>query len=447
VSTRRLLVLLLVLMVVGVPAAAMSVACLGNSCPPPVVPVKAPFCGLSQGLRTLVENGYLEGRSPEVFAATREAGAVTGTSAPGSSGAGLPATPWPSASSVSATQVPIAFYGAGVRRGASVPPGTQLDQIAPTVATMIGLRRPHPEVRSGKAVPGIVKTGSVRPSLILLIAWKNVGSADTSHAPSGLAALIRGGAGTLQGATGSLPVDSAAALTTIGTGGVPSDHGITGTLLRSDNGTLVSAWGKGAPLSVIASLGDDMWNQTRAKVALVESSTTDRGLVGGGWYLGEPATDIVHAGSASQATASVSHLIDSGLGLGPVPDLLGVALSGGVGKMDAATTKIVSQAEAATHGRTLVVVAGTGSTSGAPTGPGTLPAAGVMQQVERAVGAPDAVQAAVPGGLFLNDSVMTARSISGGRFVQALAGVKAPDGKQVMSQTWPAFSISFARYC
>ena len=57
---------------------------------------------------------------------------------------------------------------------------------------------------------------------------------------------------------GSLPLDPTAVETTIGTGGLPSQHGITGTWVRNAQGRLVRAFGPGAPTPVIAALGDDL---------------------------------------------------------------------------------------------------------------------------------------------------------------------------------------------
>src|SRR2546430_13521233 len=83
-------------------------------------------------------------------------------------------------------------------------------------------RRPHPEVRAGKAVDGV--PDGERPRLVLEVAWKGVGTDELRHDPRSwrsLRSLMGRGAATLAGDTGSLPLDPAATLTTIGTGGLP----------------------------------------------------------------------------------------------------------------------------------------------------------------------------------------------------------------------------------
>ena len=69
---------------------------------------------------------------------------------------------------------------------------------------------------------------------------------------------MREGAGTIEAVTGSVPLDPAATLTTIGTGGLPSSHGITGSLVRDDDGTVRRAWSASGAGSVIATFADDL---------------------------------------------------------------------------------------------------------------------------------------------------------------------------------------------
>ncbi len=440
-SSRRLLTLLLVLVVLGIPAGVMSAVCLGRSCDASkVIAVKVPFCPLPAGLRTQIENGYLQGRSPDVFGVTAAPGSVRGmTGAPGAGAAG----PWPSISSDTGTQVPIVFQGTGVSRGAKVPDGIGLDDIAPTIAAAIRLKRPHPDVRAGTAVPGLAS--KERPRLVLEVAWQGIGTQDLQASPKSwpfLRSLMASGAGTTDAQTGSLPIDPAASLATIGTGGLPSQHGITGTLVRNDNGVLTEAYGKGAPVSVVATLADDMehlWGKS-THVGLVEPSTADGGLVGGGWYVPEPRP-TVSTGGAAAATAMLSE----GFGSDPKPDLMAVVLHGSISRMDSETARLAAAASKVSHGSTMIVVAGTGSPTGLAKQASS--AQEIASQVDSAIGAPGVVQAAVPGGLFLDQSIMAQKGIAGGRFVQALAQVKGADGRTLMAETFPSFSISFARYC
>ena len=57
-------------------------------------------------------------------------------------------------------RAPLWFLGRGIREG-KLPGDVTLDQVAPTLEPMLGLRRPHPDVRSGTAIAGVVKDSSI----------------------------------------------------------------------------------------------------------------------------------------------------------------------------------------------------------------------------------------------------------------------------------------------
>jgi len=324
---RRLLILLLGLAAIGVPAGVLRAACAGKSCTATVAQARVPFCPLPAELKAKLAAGFREGRSPDVMAVARS------ESVRGGAGAG----PWPSVADPSTiTAVPIAFFGTGIRAGAAVPVGTGLDAIAPTLSEVLGFRRPHPDVRAGTAVDGVAN--GERPRLVLEIAWKGVGTdelrADPRSWPS-LRSLMERGAGTLAGDTGSLPLDPAATLTTIGTGGLPSQHGITGTLVRNAGGQVVEAWGPGSPFSVIATLPDDLDEamDQRPMIGLVARDQADRGIIGGNWYIGHDRDAIVVA-KGGDAVRAARRLLAEGFGHDDVPDILAVVLDGSVGSMD-----------------------------------------------------------------------------------------------------------------
>ena len=156
------------------------------------------------------------------------------------------------------------WFGHGVNAG-EIPPGTGLDSIAPTVARLIGYDRPHPEIRSGAPLPTAVRPNA-DPPLVVEIVWKGVGSEAFTHGLLGVdghdsrrEATLRA---RLRGTTGSLPVEPATTLTTIGTGGLPFQHGITGNLIRDKDGVAVPAWSASVPTSIIATLADD-WDHAR----------------------------------------------------------------------------------------------------------------------------------------------------------------------------------------
>jgi hypothetical protein len=334
-----------------------------------------------------------------------------------------------------------------VAAGGAVPDGVTLDRIAPTVGEAIGLHRPFPDVRSGTAIEGVAVGG--RPALVLLVAWKGIGSADLEAARDDwpfLASLVEGGAGTLAGQTGSLPLDPAATLTTIGTGGLPSQHGVTGSFVRNDEGEVTPAFGDGAPVQVIATLADDLDEQTdgRALVGLVATEAADRGLVGGGWYPDEDPVDVAIGDGAAEPLAVGTHLA-TGFGDDDVTDVLGVVMDGGIRSLDARTRRIVNEAVRDTAGSVLVVVAGSGGREHATL---ATPDARLTDAVEESVpGSAPAVAATVPGGIFLDRTTLTEAHVTGQVAVDALLGVTDPDGDRMMADAFQGFAVSFARYC
>jgi hypothetical protein len=256
---------------------------------------------------------------------------------------------------------------------------------------------------------------------------------------------MRGGAGTVHGRTGSLPLDPAATETTIGTGGLPSQHGITGSHVRNTQGQVVPAYAPNAPVQIIATLADDLDHADPATlVGLVAPDQTDRGLVGGGWYPDEDPVDVV-IGEGEAAPLAVQAHLDTGYGADDVPDVLGVVLDGPVRAMDRWTNRIVTAAQRATAGSALVVVAGTGSWEGHA---GAVPDTALVDAVEDAVpGDEPAVAAAVPGGLFLDQQVLTDEQVTGQVAVDAMLSADGPDGERMLADAFQGFAVSFARYC
>lgn len=441
---RRLLVLLLVLAAIGVPAGVLRAACAGKSCPVDVAHARVPFCPLPAELKAKLAAGFREGRSPDVMAVTGNH-AVAGPEDAG---------PWPSVAEASTvTRVPIAFFGTGIDPGTLVPRGTGLDAIAPTLSEVLGFRRPHPEVRAGAAVAGI--SDGERPRLVLEVAWKGVGTQELRDDPRSwpsLRSFMERGAATVAGDTGSLPLDPAATLTTIGTGGLPSQHGITGALVRDDDGRVVEAWVPGAPLSVIATFPDDLDQamDQRPLIGLVASDEADRGIVGGNWYVGHDRDAIVVATGGS-AVPAAERLLAEGFGRDAVPDILAVVLEGSIGSIDRRTQRLVAAAERAAAGSLVVAIAGTGGVSGADAGStegAPVRVSDVVSQVDAGVpGDPNVIADVVSGGLFLDQGALAEEGISGNAVVQATMEVTAPDGTRVFEDAFQGFAVSFGRYC
>jgi hypothetical protein len=440
VTGRRLLTLLVVLAAVGVPAGVLQALCVGSSCDSgPGEPARIPFCPLPASLREAISNGYREGRSPDVFGVARDVPVYTEIG-------GL-RMPWPATDTFTDTRVPVVFSGAGISAGA-VSIDVTLDAIAPTVSEILAFDRPFPEVRSGRAIEGVSTGGGPTPRLVLLIAWKGVGSAeleDLDREWPFLASLLETGAGTLDARTGSLPLDPAATITTMGTGGLPSQHGITGSFVRNDEGDVVRAFGDGGPVQVIATLADDLeQDDPRALVGIVATDESDRGLVSGGWYPDQDPVDVV-IGDGEAVPLAVDVHLGTGYGADEVTDVLAVVMDGGIRRLDVWTERIVRAAERATSGSVLVVVAGTGMWERTRV---ALPETPLVDSVEEAVpGQRKVVAAAVAGGLFLNQEVLAESGVTGQVAVDAMLDVTTPQGREMMADAFQGFAVSFARYC
>ncbi len=429
-SGRRLAVLVVALALVGAPAIALRAFCVGKSCVQEEAAAPVPFCPLPADLRAEIEAGYREGRSPDVMASTQGGGLADDGG-----------VPWPSDPySSRLNSVPIVLFGHGVSPG-QLPDGVGVDRIAPTIAELIGFDRSHPEVRSGTALRNAVVAGVGSP-LVVEIVWQGVGGVSFSHLGTPWATSLRGHeAWTMNGTTGSLPVDPAAVLTTIGTGGVPAQHGITGTLVRDAHGQAVRAWSTEAPTSIIATLPDDWDHATRhrARIGLVANDEVDRGLVGGTWYIDHGHDDL--AIGPGDPVSSVARLMATGYGADDTTDILGVVLSGAIDRMGRQTGDIVTAVQQLVPDATFVITT-TGSANGSlDTNPPD-----VAASVDRAVGGP-VVSATVPGGLFLDQQVMATKDITSDDVVRAMDALKSSFGSPLFADAYPGFAVSFSRYC
>jgi hypothetical protein len=425
------------LVLVGVPAAWLRISCIGKSCDEPrAAEASIPFCSLPDETRTLLANGYREGRSPDIFVVTDKTLVVE---------RGQPRVSWPSEPPVD-DPLPIIFSGAGITPGAPIPARATLDRIAPTIAEIIGLRRPHPEVRSGTSFEAVQNDEHAR--LVLLVVWKGGDAeqlqSDDASAPF-LHSIITEGAATSTASAGSVPLDHTSVLTTIGTGGVPSQHGMTGRLIRNDSGHLDRAWGDSSPTSVIATLGDDLdeaLDQT-PRVGLVATEAGDRGLVGGNWYLNGDHDDFAPARTPGAAARAGTELLEGGYGRDEVPDLLAVALEGELTEVDSAVEELSDAAKAASSDSALVVFTGTGSSK-----EGDMSATDFINEVDgKLAGAAGVIEATVAGGLFLSQDRLAEGDITEDDLVRALREVRGPDGGRIASDVFSDTAITFARYC
>lgn len=278
--------------------------------------------------------------------------------------------------------------------------------------------------------------------LVVEIVWKGVGSGPFAHAGTPWVTSLRHDeAWTVDGTTGSLPVDPAAVLTTIGSGGLPSEHGITGTLVRDAQGAPVRAWSARAPMSIIATLADD-WDRATAqsaRIGLVASQEVDRGLIGGTWYLDHDLDDL--AIGPGDPVSAVARLLASGYGSDDTTDILGVVLHGPMPRMDRQTGAIVAEVRRQVPDATFVLTT-TGAAYGALENPPD-----VATSVNRAVGSP-VVAASVSGGLFLDDAAMAAGGVTSDAVVRAMETLRSPSfATPLFADAYPGFAVSFSRYC
>jgi hypothetical protein len=451
---RRLTALLVAALAVAVPAIVLVTLCVGRACERAApITARVPFCSLPRDVRDLLASGFRDGRSPHVMAVTGSATVVGSTA--------RPSAPWPSVDPGNEMKVPLLFVPFSAEGVApdllpDVPDSVRLDTVAPTISEIIGLDRPHPGVRSGQALPlyGDPSPQASQPRLVLLVVWKGVGSSDLrsegAHAVNWveLNGLFKGATGSTGARTGSLPLDPAGALTTIGTGGLPRDHGITGTLVRNDRGQVVRAFDRGAPFSVIATLGDDL-DELRGqapRIGLVGIEPSDRGLIGRNWYLEHDRDDVVLTDNATPArqVALVERILASGYGRDAIPDLLGVVMEGPVGQLDTALRPLIEAAGNAAGHSMLVVVTATGSES--EPSADAVPVATIERQLERKLGA-DVIEASAVGGFFLDQDALARTGITDDRVVDALRDIEGPDGASLFADVFPQVAVTFAKYC
>jgi hypothetical protein len=422
---------MIVLGVLGAPAVALRALCMGHACDADETEETAiPFCALPPETRTLIAAGFREGRSPDVLAVTASTPRVTSHDEP------TVVWPWvdPDAREL---EVPVAFVGPGIRTGDA--PSASLADLAPTLEPLLGIRRPHPEVRSGHAIAGVVRPGAASP-LVVTIVWKRLGHLGAAADAFDEVLGSRDDAAIGSATIGGVPLDPAAVLTTISSGGTPAEHGITGTRLRTDDGEVVRAWSGGAPTSVIATLGDDLDEITRgdATIGLVADAPSDRGLIGGTWYPGDDDDEVVV--ERRDPVGAVAGMLDEGLGAGDAPDLLGVTI-GARPRFAAAITDELLDLVLARVPDATIVVTGTGAASAER----TVDVSEVAGAVETALAAPVVAEVGA-AGLYLDPDVAAARGISSQQVAEALLEL-TDAGAPLFVDAFPAFAVQFGRYC
>ena len=423
---------------IALPAGVLRATCMGKTCDQgTTVHARVPFCPLPDELRTLISNGFYAGRSPDVL------GVGAMPVAGGSGGGGDVSTPWPATEPVPDVHVPLAFLGTGVDPNVALPEQLTLDRIAPTLTEILGVRWIFPKVHGGLSITGLAN--GERPRLILEVVWTGGGTPELEADPAASAAwrtlTAHDGVATTNATIGSLPLDPAATLTTIGAGGLPSQHGITGALIRDEDSNIVVPWSPGATTAVIAALPDDLVHRhPDTKVGAVLPARIDQGIVGGTWWETGDVADVTQA--RHDPGDAVDTMLADGFGADATPDVLAVVVGGPASAFAHALRTIVPTVRAAVPATTVVVTA-----TGARSSDGTLSGADVAQHVDANVrSSSPIVEAAVPGGLFLDQDVLAADGLSSGAVVGPMLGM-TEGGRKVFADAFPGFAVSFARYC
>ena len=435
---RRALILAAIVLAASIPAVVAYGKCSGSGCDSGA-PAHSyvPFCSLPAGVRARIAAGYQDTRSPDLLAVSAGTPIVGSTTdRPGDL-----RVPWLSVNGPAAARVPLVFAGPGIRR-ASLPSGTGLDDVEPTLVRLTGITPPS-RIRTGMNITAVQRSGAA-PRLVVLVAWEGVGSADLAGAATPeLRSLIRSGVGTLDADTGSMPVDPAAVLATMGTGSLPSQHGITGTWLRSPyGGMLVHAGGPAGPPAEVPTFAQELIHVTKgsSRVALV----SDQGLVGTEYFVSDHRKPVVDVVAPDREVAATRKLLRDGLGSNGTTDVLGVVLRGTVPALDRETRQVLADAAAADSAGWVAVVAGTGSTT-APAGSmaGADAASALTKRLPAAAGV---IKAVVPGGIYLAQSTAHT-TVSGRDIVKAMLAMRAPAGGPLMRDSFDSFAVSLGKYC
>jgi hypothetical protein len=203
----------------------------------------------------------------------------------------------------------------------------------------------------------------------------------------------------------------------------------------------VGAWSPGAPISVIATLADDLDERTgdRALIGVVGTEERDRGLIGGSWYVGGDRDDVVLDGG--DPVEEVRRLLDAGYGADDVPDLLAVALDGPLARLDRTTGRLLALVRSL-RPDAVVVIAGTGTSM---PGPEAVDAAVLEAQLEDDLG-PGLVEAFAGDGVFVDATAAADAGIGADPIARSLARTRV-DGRRVLDDAYPAFAVSLSRYC
>ena len=169
------------------------------------------------------------------------------------------------------TRVPLILYGPGhVRRGGFTAPARHQD-IAPTIAAMLGL--PAPRTMTGRALSVALRPAAAPPRVVLVVVM-DAFRADylERHASvlPNLTRLKREGASFPQAAVDYLPSATSVAHATISTGTDPSTHGITvNTVFDTATDKVSDPFADRSPRNLMAPALADQWSEATDGRAII----------------------------------------------------------------------------------------------------------------------------------------------------------------------------------
>ena len=169
------------------------------------------------------------------------------------------------------TRVPLILYGPGhVRRGGFTVPARHQD-IAPTIAAMLGL--PAPATMTGRALSMALRPAAAPPSVVLLVVLDAFRADYLERHAAALPTLMRlkrEGASFSRAQVDYLPSATGVAHATISTGADPSIHGITvNTVFDAATGKVSDPFPDRSPRNLMAPALADVWAEATDGRAII----------------------------------------------------------------------------------------------------------------------------------------------------------------------------------
>lgn len=182
--------------------------------------------------------------------------------------------------------IPIVFYGPGrIAEGVEVDRRVTMADIAPTMARMLGVSIEA----EGLVLDEVFTARTDPPKVIVTVVWDGGGWNGLEEFPGAwphLRRLMTEGVTYTNAYVGSSPSVTPAVHTTLGTGVLPSTHGVTGVPVRDEDGEVVDSFndGKSARFIEVDALAEswDEHKNNRALVGMIGYEPWHLGMIGKG---------------------------------------------------------------------------------------------------------------------------------------------------------------------